>query len=169
MITTTKKLCMALNSKSYLEHVFMGIIIKRKWWVLPIICLLVNTFLNYLNLSEDGYLLQFIGLLIILPFVLYLIFALILGSIERTLLNNFMNKFRDEKIKVLKRYFFISCFISFFAFILIVEYSWHMITPFFTTRHIIMILVKILISILFAFFFNNFKKELSKIEENGLL
>lgn len=169
MFVTIKDLEIALNSKSYLDHVFKGIIIKRKWWIMPFFILSLVGLQILLNNSKIWVIPNKIEFYLAFPFLVYLFFALILGLIERTILKQFYEKKKEERIKKLKLFFYVSTFITFISFTLCIGFNYHIQTPFLSLSHIFVIFLKLLVSLIITFVSNPYTKEITKIEEKGFL
>ena len=124
--------------------------------------------MDYLNISGDESFPANMVLYFIYPFLLYIIFAMLLGLIERKILEEFSIKSNDEKIKVIKKFFFVSALLTFFPFTLLIDYGKLFQEPYITIGKLSLILIKLVITFAFVLIFNSYKREYSKIEKNIL-
>jgi hypothetical protein len=173
MYLAYRDLEIALSSKSYFDHVFNGLIIKRYFWAYPLMAITLPVIFHYIF---SGNISKITPLLFIFPLITYSVLALIIGFIERKILTGFLTLSKEDKIKTLKKFFFISgTFIS-FSYVLIIINNSQLISNnhnpdmwYFSWLGLISIMGMLLISIFLSFISNSYNKALPDIEKKGLL
>jgi hypothetical protein len=173
MWVTIRDFEIALGSKSYLDHVFYGIFLRRGWYAYPCIIFLLNTLFNYIGWFEDYDFSFNLVRYITFPFIVYFVLGLILGLVERNILFGFDKLSKDDKIRKIKLFFFISSTISMTTFVLAINYNKFIIPEFLSyemlKEYYINIPLAIIMGIIFTLIFRPYKKELPIIERKGLL
>ena len=159
----------ALKSESYFDHVFNGIIIKRRFWGYPVFFIVVPIIFHYF-LPLLAFSTKITPQLFIFPMTVYLAISLIIGLIERKILTGFTTSTKEMKIKKLKRFFFYTGIFYMFAFSLMVTNHQYLSGTWYISWFVLVVfIVMFLLSMFFSFYHNYYYKAFSEIERKGLL
>jgi hypothetical protein len=164
-----KDLDIALNSESYFDHVFNGLIIKRRFWTYPVFFMVIPIIFYYF-FPLLAFSTKITPQLFIFPLTIYSAIALFISFVERKILTGFTTSTKEMKIKKLKRFFFYTGTFYTFAFTLIVSnYRYLSGTWYISWFVLIIFLVMFLLSMFFSFYHNYYYKASSEIERKGVL
>lgn len=174
MFLQYKDLEIALDSRSYLEHVFIGLFQKRHFWIYPTLFIFFGVFGKIFDIFNFKLELSLSWRIFIYPIAIYLILALLMGLLERKFLLDFLNLNKDKKIKSLKNFFVVTGTLQSFAFMIaILNIKIFKDFEFATFQNLILSSVLLVVLIITAFlltlWFSNYKKVFPEIERKGLL